>query len=85
MSVICRELGAPNMLGFVKGAPEKIMTMCHYDSLPPDFAAHLSHYTTQGFRVIALAYKELPSEFKWKTSQRVKRDVVIWIVEIVLF
>lgn len=64
------------MVAFTKGAPEKVSTMCHPKSLPNDFSMRLSQYAAQGFRVIALAYKELPVKFRWKEAQRAKRDVV---------
>lgn len=64
------------MVVFTKGAPEKLYGMCVPDSVPKDFAQRLAAYTTQGYRVIALAYKSLPKTFKWKEAQKVKRDVV---------
>jgi predicted P-type ATPase len=76
MSVICKELSSQSMVAFTKGAPEKVSAMCHPQTLPNDFAARLSQYAAQGYRVIALAYKEMPARFKWREAQRVKRDIV---------
>ncbi|XP_015834823.1 polyamine-transporting ATPase 13A3 isoform X2 [Tribolium castaneum] len=76
MSVICKELSARNMIAFTKGAPEKISAMCQPQSLPEDFHTQLSQLATQGYRVIALAWKQMPVKFKWKEAQRVKRDIV---------
>ncbi|RZC41797.1 cation-transporting ATPase 13A3, partial [Asbolus verrucosus] len=76
MSVICRELNSQNMIAFSKGAPEKISSMCHCHTVPSDFSTRLTQYAAQGYRVIALAYKEMSVKFKWKEAQRVKRDIV---------
>ncbi|KAK5643080.1 hypothetical protein RI129_006925 [Pyrocoelia pectoralis] len=76
MSVICRTLEDPLMLVFVKGAPERIAAMCIENTLPLNFNTRLSEITAQGFRVIALAYKTLPSKFKWKDAQKVERVTV---------
>ncbi|XP_065172830.1 polyamine-transporting ATPase 13A3-like, partial [Atheta coriaria] len=76
MSVICRVLGARNMKIFSKGAPEKIESMCLSETIPQDFNTKLAEFTAQGFRVIALAYKDLPAKFKWKDAQKVKREQV---------
>ncbi|XP_044255627.1 polyamine-transporting ATPase 13A3-like isoform X1 [Tribolium madens] len=76
MSVICKELSERNMIVFTKGAPEKVSGMCNPDSLPENFSTQLSQLAVQGYRVIALAWKQMPIKFKWKEAQRVKRDVV---------
>lgn len=44
---------------FVKGSPEKIYELCHPSSLPSDYNEVMEHYTKDGYRVIALATKEL--------------------------
>ena len=76
MSTICRELGKPHMTVYTKGAPEKIATLCIPETLPPDFDALLSQFTSSGYRVIAIAYKELGKNFKFTDTHRVKRNVV---------
>lgn len=76
MSVICRNTVSPNMIAFTKGAPEKIHGMCLPETLPPDFSIKLSQYTICGYRVIAIAYKELSKKCSWKEVQKCKRDVV---------
>lgn len=76
MSVICRVLGDPSMIVFTKGAPEKLKGLCQSETLPHDFQHRLSEITAQGFRVIALAYKQLQPKFKWKNAQKVKREAV---------
>lgn len=76
MSVICRNTEDPHMIAFTKGAPEKIHGLCLPETIPLDFNTRLSHYTTCGYRVIAIAYKELPKRSSWKEMQKCKRDVV---------
>nr|XP_020820309.1 probable cation-transporting ATPase 13A4 isoform X2 [Phascolarctos cinereus] len=58
MSVIVQELGG-NRMAFMKGAPERVVSFCHPDTVPSNFASELQNYTIQGFRVIGLAYKRL--------------------------
>lgn len=76
MSVICRELDKPLMVAYTKGAPEKLQTMCLPETLPRDFNSRLSEYTIKGYRVIAVACKNLSPKFSWKNAQKTKRDVV---------
>ncbi|XP_013178033.1 PREDICTED: probable cation-transporting ATPase 13A3 [Papilio xuthus] len=74
MGVIARELGQPQMVYFVKGAPEKIAGMCDPNSLPENFSTVLHEYTSNGYRVIGLAHKKLDRKMKWVDAQRIKRD-----------
>ena len=43
----------------VKGSPEKIRDLCIKTSVPKDFDETLMHHAMKGYRIIALAYKEL--------------------------
>ncbi|CAG9785123.1 unnamed protein product [Diatraea saccharalis] len=76
MGVIARVLGQPQMIYFVKGAPEKVAGMCKPESLPDNFASVLNEYTSNGFRVIGLAHKKLDRKMKWVDAQRIKRDTL---------
>ncbi|XP_060054479.1 probable cation-transporting ATPase 13A4 isoform X3 [Erinaceus europaeus] len=58
MTVIVQEMGGDRMV-FMKGAPERVASFCQLQTVPTSFASELQTYTTQGFRVIALAYKKL--------------------------
>ncbi|CAN3363072.1 vacuolar cation-transporting ATPase Ypk9p [Diutina catenulata] len=58
MSVLVSGDGHPR-LSLVKGAPEVMTDLCDPSSLPSNFDELLHHYTHAGFRVIALAYREL--------------------------
>lgn len=76
MSVICRTIGARHMTVYTKGAPEKLQIMCRPESLPRDFVEVLSNYTMSGYRVIAIAFKNLPRKLMWKDALKMKRDAV---------
>ncbi|GAB6022774.1 hypothetical protein CHUAL_006868 [Chamberlinius hualienensis] len=66
-------LGEDHMNLFAKGAPEKITSLCVPSSLPENFNDLLHGYTVQGFRVIAVAWKELGKTLTWHHAQKVKR------------
>ncbi|KAJ8732100.1 hypothetical protein PYW08_014830 [Mythimna loreyi] len=76
MGVITNVLGQPQMVYFVKGAPEKVALMCNPETLPENFSSVLNEYTSNGFRVIGLAHKKLDRKMKWVDAQRVKRDAL---------
>ncbi|XP_073434755.1 probable cation-transporting ATPase 13A4 [Dendrobates tinctorius] len=59
MSVIVEIMGEDEFLVFMKGAPEMVQQFCTPDTVPLNYRRELEHYTLQGFRVIALAYKKL--------------------------
>ncbi|XP_069583248.1 probable cation-transporting ATPase 13A4 isoform X1 [Ranitomeya imitator] len=59
MSVIVEIMGEDQFLVFMKGAPEMVEQFCKPDTVPLNYHRELEHYTLQGFRVIALAYKTL--------------------------
>ena len=50
--------------------------LCNPDSIPENFNQLLKHFAVQGFRVIALAYRELPKEMSWLKVQKIRRDLV---------
>uniref|UniRef100_A0A0L8G8U6 Cation-transporting P-type ATPase C-terminal domain-containing protein n=2 Tax=Octopus bimaculoides TaxID=37653 RepID=A0A0L8G8U6_OCTBM len=76
MSVIVRKLGTNHMDIYSKGAPEKIASLCNPDSIPADFSDILHKYTVQGFRVLALSWKELDPKLTWHQAQRINREKV---------
>ncbi|XP_043731275.1 probable cation-transporting ATPase 13A4 isoform X3 [Cervus elaphus] len=58
MTVIVQEMGGDQLV-FMKGAPERVASFCQPETVPTSFVSELQIYTTQGFRVIGLAYKKL--------------------------
>lgn len=75
MSVICKNDFDKGYKAFVKGSPEKIAELCKAGSLPEDIDAILANYTMQGYRVIALAVKNLQS-MSYRQIQSVKRNEI---------
>ncbi|XP_055863593.1 polyamine-transporting ATPase 13A3-like isoform X1 [Biomphalaria glabrata] len=76
MSVITRRLGAKNFDLYVKGSPEMITSLCKSDTIPFDFQQVLQSYTQHGYRVIALAWKQLPSKLNYVKVHRLNREQV---------
>eukprot|EP00127_Corallochytrium_limacisporum_P000658 Clim_evm57s22 gene=Clim_evmTU57s22 len=75
MSVITKGVLEDDYTLFVKGSPEMIRDLSSPDSIPPDFAEILKIYTSQGLRVLALAYKELP-DMSFVRANRIEREDV---------
>ncbi|XP_041419198.1 probable cation-transporting ATPase 13A4 isoform X2 [Xenopus laevis] len=62
MSVITQILGERDFTVFMKGAPEMVIRFCKPETVPHNISKKLDYYTTQGFRVIGLAYRLLQKE-----------------------
>ncbi|XP_078523058.1 putative cation-transporting ATPase 13A4 [Lissotriton helveticus] len=75
MSVVTQVVGGDQCLVFMKGAPEKVISFCRPETVPSNFSSELQIYTMQGFRVIGLAYKALPSEMHPKLRSLARGDV----------
>ncbi|XP_045143467.1 probable cation-transporting ATPase 13A4 [Echinops telfairi] len=77
MTVIVQEVGG-DRLAFMKGAPEKVASFCQPETVPTSFISELQIYTTQGFRVIALAYKKLEADhhFTALTREKIETDLI---------
>ncbi|CAG2100693.1 unnamed protein product [Medioppia subpectinata] len=73
MSVITRLSNGSEFEVYAKGAPETISVLCDPNSLPDDFTDTLMEYTEKGFRVLALAYRPLPS-MTYPKMQRASRE-----------
>ena len=73
MSVITRLSNGTEFELYAKGAPEMISSLCDPNSLPDDFNDTLMEYTEKGFRVLALAYRPLPS-LTYPKMQRAARE-----------
>ncbi|XP_009881727.1 PREDICTED: probable cation-transporting ATPase 13A5 [Charadrius vociferus] len=59
MSVVSQKIGEEQYDLYMKGAPEIVSSFCRPETVPADFLKELKTYTSQGFRVIALAHKVL--------------------------
>lgn len=76
MSVVVRRLGEKHMNAFLKGAPEVVASLCKSHTVPDSFSETLEAYTRQGFRVIAVAHRQLDSKLSWHKVQALSRDVI---------
>lgn len=76
MSVVVRTLGQKHMNAFLKGAPEVVARLCKSHTVPESFWETLESYTRQGFRVIAVAHKQLDTKLSWHKVQALSRDVI---------
>ncbi|XP_049454946.1 polyamine-transporting ATPase 13A3-like isoform X1 [Epinephelus fuscoguttatus] len=76
MSVVGRRLGEKRMNAFLKGAPEVVASLCKQHTVPQNFTETLETYTRQGFRVIALAHRQLESKLSWHKVQNLSRDLI---------
>ena len=75
MSVITRLSNGTEFELYAKGAPEMISSLCDPNSLPDDFNDTLMEYTEKGFRVLALAYRPLPSMTYPKMQRAAREDL----------
>ncbi|XP_035488962.2 polyamine-transporting ATPase 13A3 isoform X1 [Scophthalmus maximus] len=76
MSVVVRRLGEKHMNAYLKGAPEIVASLCKQHTVPQSFTETLETYTRQGFRVIALAHRQLESKLSWHKVQSLSRDLI---------
>jgi magnesium-transporting ATPase (P-type) len=74
MSVICKNDFDKQYRAFVKGSPEKIYELCNSASIPTNFLQALEQYTKEGYRVIALATKQLSGVTTYRKAQTIKRE-----------
>jgi len=67
----------------VKGAPETIARICDPVTVPSNYDAVLKHYTIQGYRVLALAMKDLSPHLTWSHVRKCSREELESHVELV--
>jgi predicted P-type ATPase len=61
MSVIVQDESDNQIIGYMKGAPEKIVALCAKDSLPTQVEKQMNDFAKKGFRVIAFATTHIPT------------------------
>ncbi len=74
MTVVTKKKGSPQFDVYVKGAPEKVASLCKPETIPADFNTVLQCYTKQGLRVIAAATKSLNANARWKEVDDMTRN-----------
>lgn len=75
MGVIVRKLCGQNFEYYCKGSPEMLLNFCQPATVPEDFLNVLEQYTQQGYRVIALAHRQL-TKMSYAKVQRAQRDAL---------
>ena len=63
MSSLVLNLGKSTFTCYCKGSPEKIKELCQPKTVPKDFNEQLNHYTSRGFRVLAMGSKLINMDF----------------------
>ncbi|TSR39560.1 Cation-transporting ATPase 13A2 [Bagarius yarrelli] len=71
MSVVTVGSGGASAYCFLKGAPEMVASHCVKESVPSQFTNTLREFVSEGFRVIALAFKELDGQTDLSSIERV--------------
>ncbi|NXV75888.1 AT132 ATPase, partial [Atlantisia rogersi] len=76
MSVLAKLPGEASAHVYAKGAPEMVASLCRKETVPGDFSQVLRHYTTDGFRVLGLAYRPLGTVSTFEEALQLPRDSV---------
>lgn len=74
MGVIIKKMGMPHFEYYCKGSPEMILNFVRKETIPDDFFDVLETYTQEGYRVIAMAHREL--KMKYPKAQKVQREEI---------
>lgn len=85
MGVIVRKLGAQHFEYYCKGSPEMVLNFVQKDTIPNDFGDVLESYTQEGYRVIAMAHKELKMSYaKVQRAQRENLEVDLELLGLIV-
>lgn len=74
MGVIIRKLSGQRFEYYTKGSPEMILNFVRKETVPDDFSDILESFTQEGYRVIALAHKEL--KLSYTKVQKIQREAI---------
>lgn len=74
MGVIVRRLNGMTFEYFCKGSPEMLLNFVRKESVPENFHDVLESYTQEGYRVIALAHKEL--KLSYAKVQKIQKEII---------
>ncbi|XP_036959731.1 cation-transporting ATPase 13A2 isoform X2 [Acanthopagrus latus] len=77
MSVVTVARGGHTALAFIKGSPEMVASLCLSETVPAQFSGKLQSFSSEGLRVLALAYKPLDSNTDFRNIERgeVEKDM----------
>lgn len=70
-----KNLSHSNFELYCKGSPEMISSLCLPETIPDNFSSVLTEYTQHGYRVIALAHRQI--DLTYTKLQRVERYTYI--------
>nr|XP_057940919.1 cation-transporting ATPase 13A2 isoform X2 [Doryrhamphus excisus] len=78
MSVVTVASGGCSVVAFMKGSPEMVASLCQQDTVPPQFSSKLRSFSSEGLRVLALAYKPMDKSADLSTIERgeVEQDML---------
>ena len=74
LSVLVKNLNENYFKIFCKGSPERIKEICDKNTIPNDFDKVYKYYSSQGFRILGLAYKSI--KLKMKSILQLKREYI---------
>lgn len=77
MSVVTVTHGGRSALAFIKGSPEMVASLCQTHTVPAQFSSKLHSFSSEGLRVLAVAYKPLDVNSNLSTIERgeVEKDM----------
>uniref|UniRef100_A0AAQ5ZT40 Cation-transporting P-type ATPase N-terminal domain-containing protein n=1 Tax=Amphiprion ocellaris TaxID=80972 RepID=A0AAQ5ZT40_AMPOC len=77
MSVVTVAHGGSSALAFMKGSPEMVASLCRVETVPAQFSTKLRIFSSEGLRVLALAYKPVDCSHSCASVHRgeVERDM----------
>uniref|UniRef100_A0A3B4XBG7 ATPase cation transporting 13A2 n=1 Tax=Seriola lalandi dorsalis TaxID=1841481 RepID=A0A3B4XBG7_SERLL len=77
MSVVTVAQGGHSALAFIKGSPEMVASLCRAETVPSQFPSKLRSFSSEGLRVLALAYKPIDRNTDFRTIERqeVEKDM----------
>ncbi|XP_063735179.1 cation-transporting ATPase 13A2 isoform X2 [Eleginops maclovinus] len=77
MSVVTVDSGGHSALAFIKGSPEMVASLCRAETVPAQFSNKLRSFSTEGLRVLALAYKpvDVNTDFSKIERAEVEKDM----------
>uniref|UniRef100_A0A8C9WW82 ATPase cation transporting 13A2 n=1 Tax=Sander lucioperca TaxID=283035 RepID=A0A8C9WW82_SANLU len=70
MSVVTVARGGCSALAFMKGSPEMVASLCRAETVPGQFSSKLHSFSSEGLRVLALAYKPVDGNADLRTIER---------------
>ena len=72
LTVLVKNLHDNYFKVFCKGSPEKIKEICNENTIPSDYNEVLNYYSSKGYRIIAMAYKNI--KLNMRQSLQIRRE-----------